>query len=99
MSSAGVSAPKRGRPRDDIEFVRIQLKRDVTISGIPGKNQLDSPTRLTVILQGTYFSIFVRMRLNLHIFHEQISNPLTTVNTKLFLVIIRITYSIKICIY
>ena len=29
MSSAGVSAPKRGRPRDDIGFVRIKLKRDV----------------------------------------------------------------------
>jgi len=29
MSSAGVSAPKRGRPRDDVGFVRIKLKRDV----------------------------------------------------------------------
>ena len=31
MSSAGVSVPKRGRPRDDIGFGRIKLKRDVRI--------------------------------------------------------------------
>ena len=29
MSSAGISAPKRGRPRDDIGLVCIKLKRDV----------------------------------------------------------------------
>ena len=100
MSLASVSAPKCGTPRNHIGFVCIKWKRDVydiwnsrkESVGLSNKTHSDFARYL-------YFSIFVRMRLNLHVFHEQIWNPLTMVNTKLLLVILRIIYSIKICIY